>query len=236
MTEQADIGWLFAALRAHRAKDGSLPGRICDACVAALPVDGASLSLMVDGGTREGVGASGDAAAPLVELEITVGEGPGLDAFNSGSPVLVTDIEGEERGYWPAFADGAATLGTRAIFAFPLQLGAIRFGIFTLTRQAPGPLPTETLGQALRASDVMSLLLLGTNGELVEGFDADWLEETTWRREVHQATGMVMSQLGVAVEEAFVRLRAFAFAQGMPLSKVANQVLTRELTFTEEER
>ena len=236
MIDQADIGWLFAAIRAHRAEDGSLPGRICDSCVAALPVDGASLSLMVDGGTRERVGASGVAAGSIVELEITVGEGPGLDAFNSGNPILVADIEGEERSYWPAFADGAAALGTRAIFAFPLQLGAIRFGTFTLTRQAPGPLPSDALSQILRASDVTSLLLLGTHGELAEGFDANWLEETTWTREVHQATGMVMSQLGVGVEEAFVRLRGYAFAHGLPLSKVANQVVTRHMTFTQEDR
>ena len=235
MTEPARIDWLFAAIRAHRTDDGSLPGRICDACVVALPVDGASLSLMVDGGAREGVGASGDEPGAIEELETTVGEGPGLDAFNSGNPVLVDDIEGEERSYWPAFADGIAALGTRAVFAFPLQLGAVRFGIFTLTRKAPGPLSPIALGQALRASDVMALLLLGTDGELAEDFDADWLEETTWTREVHQATGMVMSQLGVGVEEAFVRLRAFSFAQGMPLSEAASQVVTRRLIFTRED-
>ena len=65
--------------------------------------------------------------APVAELEITVGEGPGFDAFNSGRPVLVADIEGEERGHWPAFADGVAALDTRAIFAFPLQLGGRSF-------------------------------------------------------------------------------------------------------------
>ena len=236
MTDRASVEWLLDAIRAHRENDGNLPRQICEACVAALPVDGASLSLMVDGGNREEVGASDVSAASLVELEITVGEGPGLDAFTSGKPVLIADIEGEERSYWPAFADGVAALGTRAIFAFPVQLGAVRFGIFTLTRRSPGPLPADTLGQALRASDVTALLLLGTDGELTEDLGTDWLEETTWTLELHQATGMVMSQLGVGVEEAFVRLRAFAFARGMPLSDAAKQVVERRLDLAQEDR
>ena len=235
MTDQARIEWLFAAIRAHRENDGNLPRRICEACVAALPVDGASLTLMVDGGDREGVGSSGTSAASLVELEITVGEGPGLDAFNSGRPVLVADIEGEDRSNWPAFSDGIGALGTRAIFAFPLQLGAVRFGVFTLTCRSPGPLTADTLGQALRASDVTALLLLGTDGQLAEDFDADWLDGATWTREVHQATGMVMSKLGVGAEEAFVRLRAFAFGQGMPLSEAAKQIVDRRLDFPRED-
>ena len=235
MTDQARIEWLFDAIRAHRDNDGSLPGRTCEACVASLPVDGASLSLMVDGGGREGVGASGATAGSVAELEITVGEGPGFDAFNSGRPVLVADIEGKDRGHWPAFADGVAALDTRAIFAFPLQLGAARFGVITLTRRTPGPLPDDALGQILRASDVTALLLLGTDGKLAQDFDADWLEEATWTRELHQATGMVMSQLGVGVEEAFVRLRAFAFAHGMALSGAAKQVVERRLDFAQEE-
>ena len=236
MTDQARIEWLFDAIRAHRKNDGNLPRQICEACVAALPVDGASLSLMVDGGIREGVGASDGSSASLVELEITIGEGPGLDAFESGKPVLVADIEGEERSYWPAFADGIAALGTRAVFAFPLQLGAVRFGIFTLSCREPGPLPADTLGQALRASDVTALLLLGTDGRLSEDFDADWLSEATWTRELHQATGMVMSQLGVSAEEAFVRLRAFAFANGVPLSDAAKEVVERRLDLAQEDR
>jgi ANTAR domain len=233
--DQARIEWLFDAIRAHRENDGNLPRRICEASVAALAVDGASLSLMVDGGDREEVGSSGSSAGPLAELEITVGEGPGLEAFNSGRPVLVADIDGEDKGYWPAFADGIAALGTRAVFAFPLQLGAVRFGVFTLSRRSPGPLSAHILGQALRASDVTALLLLGTDGQLAEDFDADWLDDATWTRELHQATGMVMSKLGVGVEEAFVRLRAFAFAHGMPLSEAAKQVVARRLEFPRED-
>jgi hypothetical protein len=51
------------------------------------------------------------------------------------------------------------------------------------------------------------------------------------RAEVHQATGMISVQLGVSLEEAFVRLRAHAFANGAALGDVAGEVVGRRLRF-----
>jgi len=39
--------------------------------------------------------------------------------------------------------------------------------------------------------------------------------------EVHQATGIVSVQLGVGLDEAFVRLRGHAFAEGRVLREIA---------------
>ena len=49
------------------------------------------------------------------------------------------------------------------------------------------------------------------------------------RSEIDQATGMAMVQLGVDVVEAFVRLRALAYAEGQPLHEIARSVVAREL-------
>ena len=45
---------------------------------------------------------------------------------------------------------------------------------------------------------------------------------------------MISVQLGVSLEEAFVRLRAHAFAAGTPLDDVAGDVVTRLLRFAPE--
>jgi hypothetical protein len=199
-----------------------------------MQVDGAALSLMAEEGQRQTVASSDDAAAAAEELEITLGAGPGIEAFTSGRPVLVPDVQAPEERNWPAFAIGLGAIGTRAVFAFPLQLGAVRLGILTLTRRSPGPLTAEDLADALRLADVTSLLLLGRRGGLVEDFDERWLDGSAWTPEVHQATGMLISQLRVGAEEAFLRLRAFAFAHDLTLSDVAGQVIARRVTFTEE--
>lgn len=52
-----------------------------------------------------------------------------------------------------------------------------------------------------------------------------------FRHVVHQASGMVAVQLGVAVGEALIRLRASAFANDRLLDEVADEVVGRQLRF-----
>jgi len=52
------------------------------------------------------------------------------------------------------------------------------------------------------------------------------------RAEIDQATGMVSAQLDVAIGEAFVRLRACAYAQDRRLSDVARDIVARRLRLT----
>lgn len=76
------------------------------------------------------------------------------------------------------------------------------------------------------ASQVVLALQAGTPQdslhELLAGEPPHWAE-------VHQATGMVSVQLGISMDEAFVRLRAHAFAEHRPLRDVARAVVAREL-------
>ncbi len=49
---------------------------------------------------------------------------------------------------------------------------------------------------------------------------------------MHQATGMILVQLGIPAQDAFVRLRAHTFATRRPLAEVARDVVVRRLVFT----
>ena len=62
--------------------------------------------------------------------------------------------------------------------------------------------------------------------------EAWWNGLSSDRAEVHQATGMILVQLGVPAQEAFVRLRGYAFAARRPLAEVARDVVARRLVFT----
>jgi ANTAR domain len=133
---------------------------------------------------------------------------------------------------WPGFAPAAVAAGARALFAFPLQAGTIRAGVLSLYRAQPGPLTPRQLADALVFADIALQLLLdaasGISG--LAGYQPhDGLSDS--RVEVYQATGMISVQLGVTPEEAFVRLRAHAFAAGTPLDDVAGDVVSRMLRF-----
>ncbi|MFF3659516.1 GAF and ANTAR domain-containing protein [Streptomyces olivochromogenes] len=211
---------------------------VCTAAVAALPVGGAGLSAMSRSAASHPLCSTDDVSEQLEELQLTLGEGPCVDAFTQGSAVLTPDLlAAEVQDRWAVFADAALEAGARAVYAFPLQMGAISPGVLDLYSQVPGRLDAEALSDALAFADTAALVLLDSRrdgeGDLAGGWSADGRYEDlgAYRAEIDQATGMLTAQLGVGAEEAFVRLRAYAYARGRRLATVAADVVAHRLTF-----
>ena len=216
----------------------ALVRRICQTCARSLPVTGAAISVMTAGGHRGVVSATDETAALLEDAQFTVGEGPSVDAFATGRAVLVPDLEASgtpNAGGWPAFRDSARRLGVRAVFAFPLHLGAASLGALTTYHVEPGPLDGPHLARAVRLSDAAAVAVLdmivgsrpdgdGSQPPAVGDVDARF-----YRVEIYQAAGMLTVQLGVAIEVAMMRLRSHAFAAGVPIGDVARDIVRHKL-------
>jgi hypothetical protein len=228
---------LWSAVLAQ-ANGGTVSVRhVCAAIVALTRVDGAVAALATSATLRETVYADNDIATGLEELTLTLGEGPGVDAVGTGEPVLADDMAGPDaRSRWPVFAPAAAAAGAQAVFALPLRIGAIRFGVLTLYRRSPGGLTQAQTSDGLALADVVCLLLLDRMDPAGDGAP-DWAVRRDGVRhpEVHQATGMIIVQLGVTAEIAFTRLRAYAFAHNRALRDVARDVVARRLRFGPDE-
>lgn len=191
--------------------------------------------------------ASDVTARRLDEVQFELGEGPTIDAFRHGYPVLVPDVEGisgavVRRPGWPGFSRAARESGAGAIFALPLRVGAIRVGVLLVYRVEPGELDADALGRALRFADALTYALLGPvalggNGEdqhdsVIDGLHADTFDASSQdlhRAVVHQASGVLAVQLGIGVDVALARLRGHAFAEGLALSEVARLVIAGDL-------
>jgi hypothetical protein len=208
---------------------------VCAAAVADVGVDGAGVTVMASPAARDTVHATDAVASELEQLQITLGQGPCLDTFADGGPVLAVDLRARDyQTRWPAFAPAALRSGAGAVFALPLQVGAIRLGAMDLYRRRPGELRQPQLADALAYAEAVCMLLLDMAGGAPPG-----TAESARRRDdptahqavVHQATGMVLVQLGVSADAALVRLRAHAFAQDRPLAAVARDVVERRLRF-----
>lgn len=190
-------------------------------------------------GHRTLLASSDEVSASLDELHFTLGEGPAVDAVSRGHPVLVGDLaDPATAGRWPAFSGAAIEAGVRAVFALPLQIGAVCLGVLVAYRVEPGRLSAEDLAQALRladgAADALLDLAVPASGPDQPDGDGDGAHNDNHRTysfgaEVHQASGMLMVQLGVSIEIALARLRAYAFAQGRPVSEIAREVVAGTL-------
>jgi hypothetical protein len=187
---------------------------------------------MAEDGVRGVAAVSEPACEPLEELQFTLGEGPCLDAFAGRSPVLVPDLSDGAMRRWPGYAPALHDRGVRAVFAFPLQIGAARIGALDVFRDEPGSLTDGEFRDALTFADVAVTTLLDGQEQAPPGAAADGLDEVMEQRaELFQAQGMVSVQLGISLTDAMARLRAYAYAQDRPLGEVARDVVARRLWF-----
>lgn len=222
------------------AASSSTVALVCARCVKELSVTGAGATVLSHVGNgrdsaehpiRGLVHATNPTSAGLEDLQLTVGEGPCLEAFASGGPVLIADLA-VAGVRWPAFTPAAVALGAAAVFSFPLQIGVVRLGSLDLYCDVPGPLSRSEVRDALILTDMATE---GISAELAGNRTADmsWLLDP--HVHLHQAAGMVQVQLQTTTETALLRLRGYAFAHDLPLAEVARRVVTRTLRFTQEE-
>jgi hypothetical protein len=176
------------------------------------------------------VAASDAHSATIEDLQVTVGEGPCIDAYNTGRPVFAPDLAVAARVRWPGYAPAAQEHGVQAAFAFPLQVGAVRLGALDVYRDVPGALSPEAIARALTFADAAMTGLLDAQQRSNEDSDAPTLDDALDNRfELYQAQGMVAIQLGVSLHEAMIRIRAYAYAHNRLLGDVADDIVTRTI-------
>jgi hypothetical protein len=206
---------------------------LCEVGAAVIGVSGTGIMLM-SGDVPRGSLCTTDTVSALIEdLQYTLGEGPCVDAYRDDRVVLEPDLARPATARWPAFSPPAVGAGARAVFGFPLRMGAARLGAVNLYRDRPGPLSDDQHADALALAEVVARWVLDAQAGAPEGTLAATLGDgADFHYVVHNAAGMVSVQLGVSVTEALIRLRAYAFSADRPLTDVARDVVARALRIT----
>jgi hypothetical protein len=205
-------------------------GGLASAFLELLPVTGVAISVFDQNRRAALIEATDTTAVRLEELQFDLSEGPSVDAYLAATIVSVPDLAAADR--WPAFLQGTVGLPVGAVFAFPLLLGAACTGTVTCYRDTPGGLDAEerdiaalcraVAGPAFRRAIVLADHETPDDRAPIES-----------RREIHQATGMVLSQLDISATDALSRLRAYAFSSGYTVQEIARDVVSRRLNFAE---
>ena len=215
----------------------TLPELLCEACERDVPVTGVGLALMTPDGHQGVVAATDGPARVMEDAQFSLGEGPCLAASREGRPVLEPDLARTATARWPGFAPAVLEAGIAAIFAFPLQVGAIRLGVLDLYRATPGSLDDDQLATALAYAGAAVVVLMHLQSQMTpgQGLHPQLVGPMDNRAEVHQATGIITVQAAVGVTEAFLLLRASAYANDRSVFETARDVVARKLRFPPED-
>jgi GAF domain-containing protein len=206
--------------------------QLCSVCAEVTAVTGAGIMLMSGDVPRGSVCTTDAVSAVIEQLQYELGEGPCVDAYRLDRPILEPCLAQPAAPRWLAFTGPALRAGVRAVFGFPLQVGAVRLGALNLYRDRPGALDDEQHADALVMADVAAQAVLLLQADAPPGKVASELEAgADFHHVVHQAAGMVAAQLEVTVGQALIRLRAYAFGNNRPLAEVARDVVARTLRF-----
>ena len=128
---------------------------------------------------------------------------------------------------WPAFTEAIRREDIASIFAFPLVFGPLEIGAIDLYSTTPGTLTVEQQKQTLAMSGIVSRILLRY---AIAGHAAE--HTTTFsRRLIHQATGMVLAQVGTNPDDAYLIIQARAYADNRPMQDVAEDIIERRIRF-----
>jgi len=198
---------------------------LADRCVEVLDVDAAGIMLGGPGGELRVMASSSEAMRVLELFEVQAQEGPCLDCYRTGQPVLneVLDADG---GRWPLFAAEALEAGFQSVQALPLRMRGNVIGALNLFHGGQAELERADVDVAQAFADVATIAILqhraGLEGQVLN----EQLQQALNSRVViEQAKGVIAERAGLSVAQAFTALRAHARSNNLGLVEVARGVI-----------
>ncbi|MEV0585018.1 GAF and ANTAR domain-containing protein [Nonomuraea sp. NPDC050310] len=158
------------------------------------------------GNRRLLVSASHTELIALVEGERALGEGPSVEARQSGNRAFAGDLLREPR--WPRYAALATTRGVRSALMVPVEVASYQLvvGLYSVRPRAFPEQAAPALGEMLAEQLGVAMANLYDFDEVRTGA-AQLQEALAGRAIIDQAKGIIMKTSGCSAEEAFDELR-----------------------------
>jgi GAF domain-containing protein len=202
---------------------------LADRCVEVLGVDAAGLMLAAPDGDLRVIASSSEAMRVLELFELQSEEGPCLDCYRSGQPVVNQNLA-EVNSRWPRFAAEALTAGFLSVHALPMRLRGTVIGALNLFHQVPGEMQQADIDAAQALADVATIGILQHRAAREAYVINEQLNNALNSRIViEQAKGMIAEREGLDMEQSFSRLRTHARNHNLRLVDVANAVIAGTL-------
>jgi GAF domain-containing protein len=192
--------------------------------------DASEAGLMLDSGDGLAVAASSSRSMNHLELfELQHDEGPCVDCFRSGEPIVSLDLS-QDLERWPRFAPEALAADFQAVYALPLRLRDTTIGSLNLLRVERGPLSDDDLSAAQALADVATIgLLQHRAAEDAERLTGQLQHALESRIVIEQAKGVLAEHSKLSTDLAFEALRRYSRNYNRRLSDVARDIIERAL-------
>lgn len=198
-------------------------------CVELFDLAAAGLMLADQRGGLRVLASSSEALHTLELFEVQAGEGPCLDCYTSGSPVVVED-EDEQTRRWPLVAARCRTMGLGAAYALPLKQEGMVIGALNLFSWPDSTLDENDVVVAAALASVVATSILQTRSVQAAQELAEQLQTALNSRiAIEQAKGVVAATLNVDTQVAFDLLRDHARRTNRRLTELAADVATRRV-------
>ena len=197
---------------------------LAERCVEVLDVGAAGLMLASPQGDLRVIASSSEAMRVLELFELQAQEGPCLDCYRTGEPVVNDDLAAAD-GRWPRFAPEALAAGFTAANAVPMRLRGSVIGALNLFHVGPVGVTAVDMQSAQALADVATIGILQHRAAVEAQVLNEQLNQALSSRVViEQAKGMISERLSVDMDKAFRILRQHARAHNLRLADLARQI------------
>jgi len=171
------------------------------------------------------MGASDEDAHVLELLQLQNDEGPCLDCFRTGEPVVHLDLAVDPP--WPRFAARASALGIVSVHAFPLRLRDRVIGALNVFLPDPRVLATDETRVIQALADCATIAIIQERAIARAEVVTEQLQAALASRIViEQAKGAVARTFGITVDVAFELIRSHARANNERLAELSHRLVT----------
>ena len=191
----------------------------------------ASGILLVDRDSRLRVMAASDEKVELLELfQIQAEEGPCLDCYKSGEPIINSDLRADTP--WPRFSAESVRVGFLAVCAIPLRLRSEVVGCLNLFMSEPVGLADADVALAQALADISSIAIVQDGANRQATTRIRQLQHALDSRVlIEQAKGMIAEHQSVSMDAAFLLMRTFARSNNLLLTETAGDIIEGRLSF-----
>lgn len=202
---------------------------LTDNCARLLDVQAAGLLLADVHGVLHVMAASSDTTHNLQLLQLQREQGPGLDCYRTGQPVVAADLR-QDAHRWPTWAAAADAAGVASVHALPMRLQDQPLGTLGLFGGRAGRLSEDDLHLGNALAHVASIAIVQDMALTDRDAVAEQLQRALASRVVlEQAKGVLAQHGDLSMDQAFARLRGYARDHNQRLTQTARAVAGRRL-------